>query len=107
MASLVYQGPLAEQAYAGDLKESPRQPEQADSRKDADSEDEQEQPKAQSGPSGAVDAVESALAMALTEATKAQRWELVAQLAGELEARRRARLDVPDLQAERAKRGRR
>jgi hypothetical protein len=93
-------------AYAGDLKQSPREPEEALPEKQPDSKSEQEQAEAPTGQSGAVDAVESALALALTEATKAQRWELVAQLAGELEARRRARLEVPDLAAERKKRGR-
>lgn len=67
-------------------------------------ESEREQLEALPGQSGAVDAVETALAQALTAATVAGRWELVAQLAGELEARRRQRLQVPDLGAERARR---
>lgn len=52
------------------------------------------------------DAVEIALATALTAASAASQWETVAQLARELEARRKARLEVVDLGAERAKRGR-
>ncbi len=77
-----------------------------------DGESEREPAEASAGQSGAVaasepDAVEVALAQALTAATTAGRWELVAQLAGELEARRRARLEVPDLTAERARRGKR
>jgi hypothetical protein len=38
-----------------------------------------------------ADAVEEALAFGIREATKAQRWEVVAQLATELTARRTAR----------------
>lgn len=73
---------------------------------------EREQLETGKGLSGAVtasepDAVEAALAQALTAATTAARWELVAQLAAELEARRRQRLQVPDLSAERARRGKR
>jgi hypothetical protein len=41
-------------------------------------------------PASAADAVEIALAVALTEATAAHRWEVVVQLARELEARRLA-----------------
>lgn len=51
--------------------------------------------------------VEEALAAALTAASAAGQWETVTQLARELEARRRARVDVVDLSAERAKRGQR
>jgi hypothetical protein len=42
-----------------------------------------------------VGTVESALAEALSQASREGRWELVAQLAGELEARRRAREGQP------------
>jgi hypothetical protein len=42
----------------------------------------------------AVDAVESALALALEGATRAGEWATVAQLAKELEARRLARANV-------------
>jgi len=56
-------------------------------------------------PSG-PDAVELALADALTKAATAGRWDVVARLAAELETRRKARLEVVDLGAERAKRGR-
>jgi len=43
------------------------------------------------GQSMALDPVEAALAGALTEAAKAGRFDVVAQLAGELQARRLAR----------------
>ena len=55
-------------------------------------------------PATATDAVEAALAVALEGATAAREWALVAQLAGELEARRRARAEVPTLADARAKR---
>ena len=42
-------------------------------------------------PSSTGDAVEAALAQALRKATTAERWDVVAQLARELEARRLAR----------------
>ena len=48
--------------------------------------------------------VEVALADALTRASAASQWEVVARLAGELEARRKARTTTVDLAAERAKR---
>jgi hypothetical protein len=51
-----------------------------------------------------IDAVEAALAKALEGATVAGRWDVVAQLAKELEARRLARVRVPSLADERAKR---
>jgi len=51
--------------------------------------------------------VEAALAGALSQAAAAGQWEVVARLAGELDARRRARSETVDLQAERAKRGQR
>ena len=54
-----------------------------------------------------IDVVEAALAGALSQAATAGQWELVARLAGELDARRRARSETIDLQAERAKRGQR
>jgi hypothetical protein len=53
----------------------------------------------------AGDAVEEALAFALTEAAKAQRFDVVAQLARELEARRLA--SAGNVVAIDAKRGRR
>jgi hypothetical protein len=52
-----------------------------------------------------VDVVEAALAGALSQAAAAGQWEVVARLAGELDARRRARSEAVDLQAQRAKRG--
>lgn len=51
------------------------------------------------------DPVEAALAEALRGATAAGQWTVVAQLAGELEARRKARAGVVSLDAERVKRG--
>ena len=51
-----------------------------------------------------VDAVEQALAKALEAATAAGEWSAVIELARQLEARRQARADVIDLQAQRAKR---
>jgi hypothetical protein len=39
--------------------------------------------------------VEKLLAEALAKAAEARRWDIVAQLAGELEARRRIVVDVP------------
>jgi hypothetical protein len=54
--------------------------------------------------------VETALARALVLAAEAQRWEVVQQIAGELEARRLARAgaggEVIALDAERTRRGR-
>lgn len=50
------------------------------------------------------DAVEQALAAALTAATQAGEWTVVAQLASELQARREARAEVIDL-ASRRERG--
>jgi len=72
---------------------------------------EREQLEASPGQSGAVsalepDAVEQALAAALVGATAAGQWEVVARLAAELEARRKARSGTVDLAIERAKRGR-
>jgi len=52
-----------------------------------------------------ADPVETALAEALTKASAAGQWEIVARLAGELEARRKARAGVVDLDAARARRG--
>lgn len=49
------------------------------------------------GLSDSNDAVELALAEAIRGATAAGQWAVVAQLAGELEARRRARESVVDL----------
>jgi hypothetical protein len=51
-----------------------------------------------------ADVVEAALADALTKASAAAQWDVVARLAGELEARRKARAGVVDLVAARAKR---
>ena len=59
------------------------------------------------GTAGALtvpDPVEAALADALTKAASAGRFDVVAQLAKELEARRLARLDVVDLAARRERR---
>ncbi len=50
------------------------------------------------------DAVESALAKALEGATAVGRWDVVSQLARELEARRLATSGAIDLAGERAKR---
>jgi hypothetical protein len=57
----------------------------------------------------ATDAVEAALADALTAAAQAQQWDVVARLADELQARRRARQapEVVDLAEERVRRGER
>ena len=53
------------------------------------------------------DAVEVALGDALTKAAAAAQWDVVARLAAELEARRKARSGTVDLASERAKRGQR
>ena len=53
-----------------------------------------------------VDPGEAALADALTKASAAGQWTVVAALAGELEARRKARAGVVELDAERRKRER-
>ena len=53
------------------------------------------------GGGGQRNSVEAALAHALTEATNAGRWDVVVQLAGELQARRTERAGVVTL----AKRG--
>ena len=58
-----------------------------------------------SDPELAADAVEAALAAALQAATVAGKWDVVAQLARELEARRTARGGVVDLAVERKRRG--
>jgi hypothetical protein len=54
----------------------------------------------------ALDVVEVALAKAIEGATEAKEWATVARLAGELEARRLARLGTVDLAGERQRRGR-
>jgi hypothetical protein len=55
-----------------------------------------------------VDAVEGVLAAALGEATRAGRWDVVAQLARELEARRTGRAgNVVTLASAKHQRGRR
>ncbi len=51
----------------------------------------------ETAPVAVADAVEVALARAIEGASVAREWALVAQLAGELEARRRARAEVPTL----------
>jgi fumarate hydratase class II len=51
------------------------------------------------------DAVEVALADAITKAANAGAFEVLPRLVAELEARRKARLEVVDLGTERAKRG--
>ncbi len=53
----------------------------------------------------AADPVEVALGDALTRASLAGQWDVVGQLARELEARRKARWDVVDLKAARERRG--
>jgi hypothetical protein len=50
-------------------------------------------------PEALVGVVETALAEALRLAAEAKRWEIVAQLADELAARRRARDGAPDASA--------
>ncbi len=50
--------------------------------------------------------VDQALAVALERASAAGEWSVVATLAGELQARRLAAAGVPELGAERARRGR-
>jgi hypothetical protein len=54
----------------------------------------------------AVDPIEAALGDALTKASAAGQWTVVATLAAELEARRKARAGVVELDAERRKRER-
>jgi hypothetical protein len=56
------------------------------------------------GNKGPADAIEDALAKALEGATAAGRWDVVAQLAKELEARRLARVGVSNLADARARR---
>ena len=51
------------------------------------------------------DPIEGALSDALRAATAADQWTLVAQLASELEARRRSRAGVVELDKERKRRG--
>ena len=53
---------------------------------------------------GNPDAVEVALADAITKAATAGAFEVLPKLVAELEARRKARLEVVDLVAERTKR---
>jgi hypothetical protein len=52
----------------------------------------------------APDAVEAALADAITKAAAAGRYDVLAQLVAEIEARRKAKSTTVDLAAERAKR---
>jgi hypothetical protein len=54
----------------------------------------------------APDAVEGALADAIQKAAAAGAFDVLPKLVAELEARRKARLEVVDLSAERVKRGR-
>lgn len=63
--------------------------------------------KGQSGgdPEPAGDPVEAALADALTKASAAGQWDVVARIAAELQARREARARVVQLDVERSKRG--
>jgi hypothetical protein len=56
-------------------------------------------------PVSVPDAVEAALAEAVTKATLAGEWGVVKALVGELEARRKARGQVVDLDAVRRERG--
>ena len=58
-----------------------------------------------SAPIATPDPVEAALADAISKAALAGDFEVVGKIVAELEARRRARLAVVDLAAERAKRG--
>jgi hypothetical protein len=51
------------------------------------------------------DAAEAAIAEALTRASEAGQWEVVATLARELQARREARAGVVDLEMARKRRG--
>ncbi|MGO8993583.1 MAG: hypothetical protein ACLQVI_09650 [Polyangiaceae bacterium] len=53
--------------------------------------DDAKRPEVSASPAPAADAVEAALAEAIRGATSAGRWDVVAQLAKELEARRLAR----------------
>lgn len=76
--------------------------------KQLDRDDEEEQLATGVGRSGAmVDPIESALADALTRAATAGDFDAVKAIVAELEARRKARAGVVELDAERAKRGRR
>jgi hypothetical protein len=59
--------------------------------RDESSRDQVERERGHGHVASASDAVEDALAHALREATAAGRWDVVSKLAGELEARRRAR----------------
>ncbi len=52
-----------------------------------------------------VDPIEAALAMALEKATAASRWDVVAQLVGEIKTRREARLQVVSLDDARKRKG--
>ncbi|HEX3596484.1 MAG TPA: hypothetical protein VHU80_15345 [Polyangiaceae bacterium] len=85
-----------------------------DAEADSDAEQRQETPLDQSGtngsPSDAIgpairSGVEDALADAIRRASAAGAWEVVAELVRELEARRKARADVVELDAERRRRG--
>ncbi len=55
--------------------------------------------------SATAETIEGALALALVKATEAGRWDVVAQLARELEARRLEGSNVVGLEAGRAKKG--
>ena len=59
----------------------------------------------QSSPVGELDAVEKALADAITKAATAGAFDAVTALTAELRARREARAQVVSLDAERARRG--
>lgn len=91
---------------------TPEKPEETDlnTRNDSKPVDEQAGektvPGAMRGNESEPDAVEVALADAITKAANAGAFDVLPKLVGELEARRRARLDVVDLASERAKRPR-
>jgi hypothetical protein len=83
--------------------------EDATSRKDEDAIGEERRAEHALGATGGnevplPDAVEIALADALTRASAAAQWDVVARLAGELEARRKARAGVVDLGSARMRR---
>jgi hypothetical protein len=101
---------VAEQADAADSKAALSSEKHGGSQKQGDPSDALERPRTEigssEGQSGHQDAVETALADALQKASEAGAWDVVAKLAAELEARRRARAAVVDLDVVRARRGR-
>jgi hypothetical protein len=92
---------------------TPKKPEETDLNTRNDSKPNSEQvaekvlPGAMGGNASASDAVEVALADAITKAAAAGAFDVLPKLVAELEARRKARLEVVDLDAERARRGQR